>query len=92
MKQPVKRKIQVELTAVWGNGDAESTIKVSRRRWGAIQKGAAHETAAWSWYEGKRSSVVWSFAVGRFSIDGDDCAQHIVGRPVAALFTHIPDR
>ena len=32
-KKPTKPKIYVELTAAWGNDDADSTINASRRLW-----------------------------------------------------------
>ena len=81
----------IKLTAYWGNGDAESTIKVSRRRWRAIQKGAAYETNGWSWYEGDRFSVTWRFGEGLVSIDGEDARQCIVDSPVSELFAQASD-
>jgi hypothetical protein len=49
---------RIQLTALWGNDDAESSILVSRRRWTAIQSGAEHTVDASSSYEGKRHKVV----------------------------------
>lgn len=43
----MKPTSHVELTAVWGNDDADSTIKVSQRRWKQIQEGAEFEASAW---------------------------------------------
>jgi hypothetical protein len=84
-KKAAKRRVYVELTAVWGNDDADSTIKISRRRWQAIRAGAEYSTSASSWYEGKRDSVFWSFADGEVTIDGEDGFQAVVGLPIDAL-------
>ena len=81
-----KPKIWVELKAIWGNGDVESTIKVSGRRWDEIQNGAEYVTSARYWYEGEQYSVEWHFADGEVSIRGEDGAQ--VDLPVSEL---IPD-
>ena len=75
-----KPKIHVELTALWGNDDAESTIKISPLRWKRIQEGAEFETSAWGWYEGKRFSVRWYFSNGEFSI-----YDHIADCPIEEL-------
>jgi hypothetical protein len=80
-----KRRAHIEITAYWGNDDAESTIKVSRRRWKEIQEGAEYATTAWGWYEGSRFSVAWSFAGGEVSIDGDDGMQCVVDLPICEL-------
>lgn len=85
----VRQRISVEVTAYWGNDDAESTIKISRRRWQAILDGADYTTTAWSWYEGKRHSVAWSFANGGVSIDGKDGGQCVVDQPVSTLVARI---
>lgn len=89
-KNPSQIRSYVRLTAVWGNGDADSSIKVSRRRWDAIQDGAEYVTSAWSSYEGRRYSVTWNFSKGRFSIDGDDGRQCIVADPVSELIEELP--
>ncbi len=88
-KRAKKPKVYVELTAVWGNDDAESTIKISRRRWESIRAGAEYQTSAWSWYEGKRDSVVWSFANGEVSIDGEDGMVCVIDQPVLELFAYV---
>jgi hypothetical protein len=80
-----KPKVHIELTAFWGNGDAESTIKVSQRRWKQIQEGAEYETSARSWYEGERYDVSWHFSNSEVSIDGDDGAEHVINCPVEEL-------
>lgn len=84
-KKATKPRTYVELTAVWGNDDADSTIKVSRRRWKQIQDGAEYDTSAWSWYEGKRYSVSWHFAKGEVSVYGGDGAEYVIELPVEEL-------
>jgi hypothetical protein len=79
------KRIHVQLTAFWGNDDAESSIQISRRRWSAIQNGGAYEVSASSTYEGKRYPVVWRFARGQVSIDGDDGMECVVDLPVTDL-------
>lgn len=82
-KKANKPKVYVELTALWGNDDAESTIKVSPRRWKQIQEGADFKTSSWGWYEGKRFAVRWHFSDGKFSI-----YDHIADCPVEGLMVH----
>ena len=81
------KRIHVQLTALWGNDDAESSIRISRRRWSAIQNGGAYEVTASSTYEGKRHQVVWRFTHSQVSIDGDDGMQCVVDLPVTDLTT-----
>ena len=50
------KRTYIQLTAFWGNDDAESSIRISRRRWNAIQSGAEYVVNAASWYEGRRQS------------------------------------
>lgn len=88
-KNAIRPRIYVELTAVWGNGDADSTIKVSRRRWEQIQDGAEYDTSAWSWYEGRRYSVGWHFSDGEVSVHGEDGRECVVGLPVTELIARI---
>lgn len=88
IQKGAKRRAYVELTAYWGNDDAESTIKVSRRRWEAIQKGSEYKTSAWGWYEGRRFSVSWCFVRGEVSIDGDDGSQCVVKNSVSDLIVN----
>lgn len=52
-------KVFVEITAYWGHDDAESTIKLSLRKWEEIKAGAQFQKSAWSYYEGQRYRVVW---------------------------------
>ena len=84
-----KPRVYVKLTAVWGNDDADSTIKVSRRRWQAINAGAEYVTSASSWYEGRRYSVTWSFANGRVSVYGGGGGQCVNEDPLCELFVQI---
>jgi hypothetical protein len=72
IERATKSRINVELTAFWGNDDAGSTVKVSRRRWKQIQEWAEYSTSAWGWYEGKRFSVIWKFSHEKVSVYGDD--------------------
>ena len=81
------KRIHVQLNALWGNDDAESHIRISRRRWSDIQKGAAYEVCTTSTYEGKRHPVTWRFAHGKVSIDGDDGMECVVNLPVTELIT-----
>jgi len=75
----------VEVTAYWGNDDASSTIKISSRKWEKLKAGARLQKSAWSYYEGRRYSVLWSFVDGQVTIDGEDCSQHVVDLPVEEL-------
>ena len=85
IERTTKSRINVELTAFWGNDDAGSTIKVSRRRWKQIQEGAEYSTSAWGWYEGKRFSVIWSFSDGKVTVFGDDGLDCVINLPVNQL-------
>lgn len=80
-------RIHIQLTALWGNDDAESRIRISRRRWSAIQSGEAYEVSATSTYEGKRYPVVWRFAQGQVSIDGENGMECVVDLPVTSLIS-----
>ena len=71
----VKPRVWVELNAYWCYADAGSSIKISRRRWKAIQAGAAYNVTTWSLYEGERSPAEWSFANGKFDIVGEGVAE-----------------
>ena len=78
----------VELTAYWGNDDADSTIKLSAKKWNEIRAGAQFEKDAWSNYEGQRFRVVWLFGSGQVTIDGEDGMQCVVGLPVEELIVN----
>lgn len=86
-----KRRVYVEVTACWGNGDALSSIKLSRRKWAAILAGEEYTKSTWSWYEGGRCLVTWSFEGGRVSIDGEDGMQCVVEKPASELIDCISD-
>ena len=79
------KRIHIELLARWGNDDAESRIRISRRRWSAIQNGEAYEVRATSTYEGKRYPGVGRFAQGQGSIDGEQGLECVADLPVTAL-------
>ena len=80
-----KPRVWVELNAYWCYADAGSSIKISRRRWKAIQAGAVYNVTTWYWYEGERHPAEWSFANGKFAIDGEDAAQRVVLSDVSEL-------
>ena len=79
------------LTAIWGNDDAESSIRISRGCWKKILLGASYEKSAWGWYEGKRFSVLWEFSNKAISISGRDWAQYLVDEPVEQLIVTVSD-
>ena len=83
-------RTHIQLTAVWGNDDAQSSVLVSRRRWTAIQSGAEYTVDAASFYEGKRYKVVWRFANRQVSIDGEDGMECVVGRSLSELVSTDP--
>ena len=83
------RRVFVEVTAYWGNDDAESTIKISRRRWKAILQGDEYTKYTWSWYEGTRFPVTWHFTSGKVSIYGEDGMQRVLDEPASDLIAHI---
>lgn len=86
-KQTSKKyaRVYIELNAWWGNGDVGASIRLSRRRWKAIQEGAKYETSSTYWYEGKRYSSEWTFAEAILNIDGEDGMQCVVDLPVEQL-------
>ena len=90
LKIEVMTRTRIQLTAVWGNEDAQSSVLVSRRRWTAIQRGAEFTVDASSSYEGKRYKVVWRFANGQVSIDGVDGMECVVCLPVGELVSTDP--
>ena len=48
-------------------------------------RGAEYVKSTWSWYEGERYPVTWSFANGMVSIDGEDGSQCLLDVPVDEL-------
>lgn len=85
MKNKKKPRIYVELTAFWGNDDADSTIRISSREWQQICDGAEYDTFGSSYYEGKRSSVSWKFNNGRVSIFGNNGQEYIYDAAISIL-------
>lgn len=88
-KTPRKPRRLVELTAYWGNDDAESTIKISPRMWSEIQAGKTHFKDAYGWYEGRRFRVGWTFIRKTVTIEdasGDRCVD---GRPIEELIVRL---
>jgi hypothetical protein len=90
LKLEVMTRTRIQLTAVWGNDDAQSSVLVSRRRWTAIQNGAEYTVNSSSSYEGKRYKVVWRFADRQVSIDGEDGMECVVGLPLSELVSTDP--
>lgn len=84
-----KPRVYVQLRAVWGNDDAESTLKISRRRWAALRAGKEEESDASSWYEGRRYDATWRFKNGRVWIDGGDGRECAVDWSVDDLYVSI---
>ena len=78
----------VALTAYWGSDEADSTIKLSAKKWNEIRAGAQLEKDAWSYYEGQRFRVVWLFGPGQVTIDGEDGLQCVVGLAVDELIVN----
>tara|TARA_B100000470_G_scaffold79960_1_gene61546 strand:- start:72 stop:377 length:306 start_codon:yes stop_codon:yes gene_type:complete len=89
-KQTSKKypRVYIELSAWWGNGDVGTSIRVSRRRWKAIQEGAEYEASSTSWYEGMRYSNGWTFADAKVNINGEDGMQCVVDLPVEELYVN----
>ena len=77
--------MKVILRALWGNDDADSTIKISPRQWKKIQAGEEFEKGGWAYYEGKRFSVEWRFKDGLVSILGGDM-ECIIDDPIENLY------
>lgn len=75
----------IELTAYWGNDDADSTIVLENANWLKIQRGESLTIVSTSSYEGSEETVSWSFADGYFSIDGDDGRPCICDEPIDSL-------
>ena len=81
----------VQVVAVWGNDDVESTIRLRPSLWRSIYDGRPHERRAWAWYEGKRFPVIWRFGEGKVSIHGPDASDCVVDLPVNELMTATSD-
>jgi hypothetical protein len=75
----------IELKAYWGNDGADSSIKISAKKWEKIKAGAQYQKTAKSYYEGQSYDVTWSFLDGTVSIDGEDGMQCVAGLPLEEL-------
>jgi len=84
--RPIKKRNMVSLTAVWGNDDAESTVRISLSHWKRLVSGSAFTKNAWAWYEGRRYQAQWVFKNGCVTIHGPDAAVHVVDLPLDELF------
>ena len=82
-------RIYIQLTAWWGNSDAQSSIRVSRRTWKHIKQGLVFTKRSTGWYEGQRQSVVWHFSSAELSINGEEDEQFVVCQPVEDLIVEI---
>ena len=89
MKKKATPRIYIQLTAVWGNDDADSTIRISRRRWKNIQEGEEYATSATYYYEGQRGWVSWHFSGGLLSISGDEGRECLVDHSVEHLIVDV---
>ena len=63
---------KIRLTATWGNGDAESTITLSRGQLEKIKAGEDYTRNAYSFYEDTRNRVTWEFQNQNVVITGTD--------------------
>lgn len=88
-KSNTARRPFVQVTALWGNDDAESVIELSRKRWSQILAGASYTTCAWSWYEGERYRVTWVFTDGKLTIGGEDGMRCVLDQPASELIAHV---
>lgn len=86
MKKMNPKIRHIQLRAVWGNDDAESSIKISLSKWHNIQNGAEYHKSTWSYYEGKRYHCEWSFANGLVTVEGDESEERLKDAPLDKLF------
>lgn len=82
-------RIYVELTAIWGNDDVSSSIKISRRRWAAIQEGAEFQKSTFAYYEGSKFSVSWEFINKEISIYAGDGIECFLEEPLSRLYSDV---
>jgi hypothetical protein len=71
----------VSISTVWGNNDAEATLKVTRSQWNRIIAGAEFAATTWAWYEGKRERVTFRFnspQCGDLRVDGVEGAEYFL--------------
>ena len=77
----------VELVAYWGNGDAESRIKVSNSLWEKIKDGKLFNKNSSGYYEGRRFRVFWVFENKKFTIlDLYEQSEKIYLEPIENLY------
>ncbi len=77
--------MKLEITALWGNDDAESRIKISKNKWKQIELGKRFHSSAWAWYEGVRFRVDWWIEDKKCTITGPDGLQAMVDSPLNTL-------
>lgn len=95
----MKEVKKVLLRSWWGDG-ADSEIVLPLSVWKKILAGMEYEKTAYSYYEGKRVHVTWTFnsqcddEPGCYSIDGEDGRQCIVQNSLLeiSVHEHIPAR
>ncbi len=76
----------VSLRAVWGNGDAESTLEVSSSVWLAIKAGKKHASMSVSYYEGQETQVKWWFQDRMLSIHDQDGTCRVDGSHISEVY------
>jgi len=79
---------KLELTAVWGNDDCESTIIVTGDTWEKIKNGEEESIVAAGHGDGKRFPVTWLFKDKLLTIEGEDCAQHVLDLNIDEIYTN----
>lgn len=91
-KRTVKR---VALRAFWGNGDADSEIRMPLSTWKKILDGMECEKGGYAWYEGRRFHVTWRFNKphgqknsGTVTIDADDGGQCVRDATLSTIYVH----
>ena len=71
---------RIELTALWGHGDAETCLPVSWRMWVRICRGETCCSEAKGCYEGRTFSTYWCFEDRTVSVGNDDGGAAFRGR------------
>ena len=69
----------IELLALWGNGDAEGRVHLSRREWNHVCRGGELSRSGHGCYEGEWFTVDCHFAKGRADLTGDHGADYWSG-------------
>ena len=80
MKTAKKPKIEISVT--WGNDDAASVVKLVRSKWQKICDGERLSVSTWSYYEGKRERIYYSFNdpdAGDLEVGGEEMAVYFTG-------------